>query len=37
MKGETSFPLSQGLIAWNWRRSEDTMKKSSRDKKTLSA
>jgi len=37
MKGVTSFPLSQGLIKWNWRRSEDTMNRSLRDKKTLSA
>jgi len=37
MKGETSFPLSQGFSTRNWRRSEDTMKRSSRDKKTLSA
>jgi len=37
MKGVTSFPLSQGLIAWNWRRSEDTMKRTPWYKKTLSA
>jgi len=37
MKGITRFRLSWGLMRRNWSRSEDTMKKTQRDKKTLSA